>query len=414
MSDTQPYFTPSQSPPAGTPLSTTTTTGSPLPTLFTPLTLRSLTLPNRFAVAPMCMYSSPQTGHLTDFHLTHYSAFALRGAPLTILEATAVLPNGRISPYDSGLWEDTQIAPLKRIVEFIHSQGQKVGVQLAHAGRKASILPGWDARWQRGVNEVAAVEDGGWPEEVWGPSEVPYSEVYVRPRPMTKAQIKEVVEGFREAARRAVEAGVDTVEVHGAHGYLISEFLSPVSNKRTDEYGGSFENRIRLLTEVVTAVREVIPETMPLLVRVSATEWMEHTGLPFWDVGQTIQLARLLPDLGVDLLDVSSGGNHPDQQIKMHSHYQIDIAAKVREALRAEGKSLLIGAVGMVTTADLAREVVQEEGVEVQLGVGLKAKADLVLVGRQFLREPEFVLRTAHELGVKVKWPVQYARAPFS
>ena len=218
-----PYYTPAQIPPASTPLDA----GADVPTLFTPLTLRGMTLNNRFAVSPMCMYSA-DNGHLTDFHLVHLGQFALRGAALTIIEATAVTPNGRISPEDSGLWQDSQIAPLKRVVDFIHSQGQKVGIQLAHAGRKASTLAPWLRKV--GAAEVATAEVGGWPDNLWAPSAIPWDEGYPTPKEMSVEEIEGLIQSFADAARRAVKAGVDTIEIHGAHGYLISEFLSPITN----------------------------------------------------------------------------------------------------------------------------------------------------------------------------------------
>jgi len=238
------------------------------------------------------------------------------------------------------------------------------------------------------------------------------------PREMSRSDIQGVVEGFREAARRAVQAGVDVIEIHGAHGYLISSFLSPISNRRTDEYGGSFENRIRLLVDVVKAVREVIPEGMPLLVRVSSTEWMEKQGQESWDVESTVRLAKLLPELGVDLLDVSSGGNNEKQAVTPFNNYQVGIAGRIREELYKAGiKDLLIGAVGMITEAEAAKEIVEKgkgDGlVEIEDENGGIAKADVVLVARQFLREPEWVLRVAYRLGIKVQWPSQYARGQF-
>ncbi|KAL2136294.1 hypothetical protein VTI74DRAFT_4529 [Chaetomium olivicolor] len=393
-----PFYTPAQNPPAGTALEA----GADVPTLFTPLKLRDLTLQNRFAVSPMCTYSADD-GHLTDWHLVHLGQFAQRGAALTIVEATAVTPNGRISPEDSGLWQDSQIPPLKRIVDYVHSQGQKIGIQLAHAGRKASTLGPWHVT--RGRSEVATAEVGGWPDNLWAPSAIAWAEGYPTPKEMTVEQIEGLVQSFADAARRALEAGVDAIEIHGAHGYLITEFLSPITNQRTDAYGGSFENRTRLLTSVVRAVRGVMPAGMPLLVRISATEWMEHTNQPSWDLSQSKQLAALLADLGVDLLDVSSGGNNPLQKIELHPYYQVDLAAEIRAEMQRQGKKLAIGAVGMIRDAEMARDVVQEEDG--------KAKADLALVARQFLREPEFVLKAATQLGVKVAGPVQYHRAPY-
>ncbi|KAL2270180.1 hypothetical protein VTJ83DRAFT_2364 [Remersonia thermophila] len=412
-----PFFTPAQEPPAGTAL--VSPDRQDVPTLFTPLTLRGLTLQNRFVVSPMCTYSADD-GHLTDWHLVHLGAYALRGAALTIVEATAVAPNGRISPEDSGLWQDSQIAPLKRVVDFVHSQGQKIGIQLAHAGRKASTVAPWHVT-ERGRHEVAGPDVGGWPESLVAPTAVAWDDGFPTPNELTAEQIEAVVRGFADAARRAVEAGVDTVEIHGAHGYLISEFLSPITNQRQDRYGGSFANRTRLLTEVVQAVRAVIPAAMPLLVRISATEWMEHAhasapssssspsasldAAESWTIPQSKQLALALADLGVDLLDVSSGGNNPRQQVDPKR--QVDIAGEIRAELLRHGKtSLKIGAVGLVYTAERARDVVQ-------LDEGGQAKADLVFVGRQFLREPEFVLTTAAKLGVKVQPPIQYHRAPY-
>lgn len=252
-----------------------------------------------------------------------------------------------------------------------------------------------------------------------GASAITWGEGFADPKELTIGDIEEVISAFGESARRAVEAGVDVVEIHGAHGYLVSSFLSPISNHRTDKYGGSFENRTRILIEIVKAVRAVIPQDMPLLVRLSATEWMEKNAEESWDVESTIRVAKLLPALGVDLLDVSSGGNNAAQTIEMHSNFQIGIAGQIREALFAAGiKDLLIGAVGMITEAEVAKEIVQasaeeEKTLEITDEQGAIAKADIVLVARQFLREPEWVLRVAHNLGVKVQWPNQYSRAPF-
>jgi 2,4-dienoyl-CoA reductase-like NADH-dependent reductase (Old Yellow Enzyme family) len=380
-----------------------------------------MTLQNRFAVAPMCQYSADD-GHLTDWHFSHLAQFSIHGAALTIVEATAVLPNGRITPQDSGLWKDSQIAPLKRIVDFAHSQGQKIGIQLAHAGRKASTVAPWLVPKGR-TSVIAAKEHGGWEDNVWAPSAIKYDEGYVTPKEMTAEDIKELLQGFKDAARRSLEAGFDTIEIHGAHGYLITEFLSPITNQRTDVYGGSFEGRTRLLFETIAAVREVIPESMPLLLRISATEWMEHESQPSWTLEDSIRLAKLLPAAGVDLLDVSSGANNAAQKINIHPYYQVNLAGKIREALQKDGKKLLIGAVGLITNAEMARSIVQEgkdtaggaathDSVEVADEVsGQVTQADLVLAARQFLREPEFPLRVAHQLGVEVKWPIQYHRA---
>ncbi|KAH8158920.1 hypothetical protein CIB48_g9326 [Xylaria polymorpha] len=392
-----PFYTPAQDPPAGTALDPATA-----PTLFQPLKIKGMTLQNRIVVSPMCQYSADD-GHLTDWHFSHLSQFILRGSALTIVEATAVLPNGRISPQDSGLWKDSQIAPLKRIVDFAHSQGQKIGIQLGHAGRKASTLASWLV--PRGHGALASKEQGGWEDNVWAASPTSYAEnSYATPKEMTIQEIRDFVKAFQDAARRSVEAGFDVIEIHGAHGYLFTQFLSPITNQRTDEYGGSFDNRVKLLFEVIAAVGEVIPPTTSLFLRISATEWMEHADGPSWTLEDTIRLAKMLPGTGIDLLDVSSGGNNAAQKINVHPYYQINLASQVREALRKDDLSLLIGAVGMITTAEMARDIVQE-------GDGQVPKADLVLIGRQFLREPEFPLRAAHQLGVEVHWPNQYHRA---
>lgn len=372
------------------------------------------------------MYSADD-GHLTEFHFQHLSALAFRGPSLTIVEATAVTSNGGITPQDSGLWKDSQIAPIKRIAEFVHSQGQKLGIQLAHAGRKASTVAPWLV--ERGGSAVSTEKEGGWPDRVVAPSPIQWGEGYVLPKELTEEGIQEVIQAFADAAKRAVTAGIDVIEIHGAHGYLISEFLSPISNQRTDKWGGSFENRTRILIEIIKAVRAVIPEGMPLLVRVSATEWMEDYGGESWDVPSTIKLAKLLPDLGVDLLDVSSGGNNEKQKIIVHKNFQVDIAERIRNALFEAGiKNLLIGAVGMITEAEHAKEIVQsgvksngapaaatneQQTVEISEDKERNAKADVVLLARQFLREPEWVIRTAHKLGVEVQYPIQYHRAHF-
>lgn len=371
----------------------------------------------------------------------------MRGASLTIVEATAVQPRGRITPGCPGLWKDEQIAPLKRVADYIHGQGHAIGIQLAHAGRKASTLPPWEAEALvgRGRAVVCSNDRGGWEGDVWGPSTQPYGPGCVEDvHAMTIEEIKQTVQDFASAARRAVAAGIDVIEIHGAHGYMISSFLSPLSNTRTDQYGGKpFENRIRFLMETITAIREVIPETMPLFLRISATEWFEGG----WDVEESIALAKLLPGVGVDLLDVSSGGNSAGQKIEMHNGYQVGIAGRIRASLHEAGiNNLAIGAVGLITQAQPAASIVElptppngtvetgasekvdgAEGTNGVDGVMLKkapltfetehggqTQADIVLVARQFLREPEWVLRVAHQLGVDVSWPVQYARAKWS
>ncbi|KAM4063519.1 NADH:flavin oxidoreductase / NADH oxidase family protein [Hirsutella rhossiliensis] len=406
-----PFYTPAQDPPAGT-----ASDPDAAPTLFRQLRIRDVRLANRVVLSPMCQYSA-RDGHLTDYHLVHLGQFALSGAALTMVEASAVEPRGRISPEDSGIWAASHVAPLRRITDFVHSQNQKVGIQLAHGGRKASTLAPWLREGHAPAARVVAGEaDGGWPDDVVAPSAIPYADDWPAPRELSVPEIEAIVEAFAAAARRAVEAGFDVVEIHAAHGYLLAEFLSPLTNRRTDRYGGSFENRIRLVVQVIQAVRAAVPAGMPVFLRISATEWMEHTGEPTWDLQQSIRLAQLLPGLGVDLLDVSSGGNSAAQKIDLHPYYQVELAGQIRAALRREGKQLLVGAVGMISSGKMARDIVQGSGDDetsaADEGDGHRPQADVVLVGRQFLREPNFVLKMAKELGVAVKWPNQYHRAP--
>ncbi|KAH9204991.1 hypothetical protein DL95DRAFT_493850 [Leptodontidium sp. 2 PMI_412] len=308
----------------------------------------------------MCTYSA-SNGHLTNFHLVHFAGFAYRGTSLTIIEATSVLPNSRISPKDSGLWADLQIAPICRIADFLHSQNQKLGIQLALARRKASTLALWVGDKGRGI---ASKEARG--------------QRFLMPKEISAKDVRDVIEWFRDNTRRAVEAGVNVIKIHSAYKYLIFSFLSPISNRRTDKYSGSFENRIRLLVEVIQAIREVVPKGMPLLVRVSTTEWIEKNTPERWDVESTIKLTKLLP---------------------------VRIAGRVRKALYKAGiKDLLIGAVGMITEAEAeaAKDIVQkgDETVEIIDENGGLARADIVLVARQFLREPEWVLRVTYRLGL--------------
>ncbi|PWY68372.1 NADH oxidase [Aspergillus eucalypticola CBS 122712] len=381
------YYTPAQTPPAGTQLEGTTK-------LFTPLTIRSLTLPNRLFLAPLCQYSA-RDGYATDWHLTHLGGILQRGPGLAIMESTAVQKIGRITPQDLGLYEDGQIEPLRRITEFAHSQSQKIAIQLAHAGRKASAVAPWLS-----VNAMAVKEVGGWPDEIVGPSAIAHEEgVNAVPRALSEAEVEKLVKDFAGAAKRAVRAGFDAIEVHAAHGYLLHQFLSPVSNHRTDRYGGSFENRIRLLLEVCDAIRVSIPDTMPLLVRISATDWFEFDeglkkGFPeSWTVEQSVRLAPILADHGVDLVDVSSGGIHSKSAIAIRSGpaYQVHLAHEVKKAV---GDRLLVTAVGGIKTGKLAEEVVQS-------GI------DAVLAGRWFQQNPGLVRAFANELGVKVRMATQ-------
>ncbi|PYI00283.1 putative NADH oxidase [Aspergillus sclerotiicarbonarius CBS 121057] len=381
------YYTPAQQPPAGTQIEGSTK-------LFTPLIIRGVTLPNRLFLAPLCQYSA-KDGYANDWHLTHLGGIIQRGPGLAVMESTAVQRVGRITPQDLGLYEDGQIQPLKRITEFAHGQGQKIAIQLAHAGRKGSGVAPWLSR-----NAMAAKEVGGWPDEIVGPSAIPHEEgVHTVPKALTVGDIEVLKTDFAKAAERAVKANFDAIEIHAAHGYLLHQFLSPVSNRRTDEYSGDFENRIRLLLEVCEAIRAVIPATMPLLVRISATDWFEFDETltkefpDSWTVAQSVQIAPLLADRGVDLVDVSSGGIHPKSAIAIRSGpaYQVHLAKEIKEAV---GDKLPISAVGGIKTGALAEEVVQS-------GI------DAVQAGRWFQQNPGLVRAFANELGVKVRMATQ-------
>ncbi|HEU5337190.1 MAG TPA: NADH:flavin oxidoreductase/NADH oxidase [Terriglobales bacterium] len=350
--------------------------------LFDPLILRGLTLANRVAVSPMCQYSSRE-GFAGDWHLVHLGSRAVGGAGLVFTEAAAVLAEGRISPQDLGVWRDEHIPMLARITGFIRRQGAAAGMQIAHAGRKASTRRPWD-----GQGAVPPGE-GGW-SNVVAPSALPFAEGYVSPRQLDQAGIARVIHGFAEGARRAREAGFQVVEIHAAHGYLLHEFLSPLSNHRQDEYGGSLENRTRLLREVVTGVRCVWPERLPLFVRISATDWAEGG----WDIEESIELARQLRGLGVDLVDCSSGGTLPHAKVPVGPGYQTPFAERIR---REAG--IATGAVGMITDPAQADHILHT------------GQADLILMAREFLREPYWPLRAARELGQQASWPVQYLRA---
>ncbi len=350
--------------------------------LFAPLTLRSLTLRNRVWLAPMCQYSAAD-GVPNDWHLVHLGARATGGFGLVLTEASAVTADGRISPEDAGIWNDEQAEAWRRVVDFVHAQGTPIGVQLAHAGRKASTYRPWAEQ-----SGSVPAEDGGW--TAVAPSAVPF-EGYADPAPLTAPALAEVVNAFADAARRAVATGFDTVELHAAHGYLLHEFLSPLSNRREDEYGGSFDNRVRLVLETVDAVRSAIPDGMPLLVRISATDWIDGG----WDVEQSTRLAVRLREHGVDLVDVSSGGNAP-ASIPVGPGYQVPLSAEVRR-----GADVPTGAVGLITEPAQAEKVLAN------------GEADVVLLARAALREPAWPLRAAHELGVPVDeagWPDQYKR----
>ncbi|WP_426362644.1 NADH:flavin oxidoreductase/NADH oxidase [Streptomyces sp. E-08] len=354
--------------------------------LFEPYTLRSLTVPNRVWMAPMCQYSAqtsgPHAGVAGDWHFAHYASRATGGAGLILVEATAVAPEGRISPADLGLWNDTQIEGLRRISGFLKEHGTVPGIQIGHAGRKASTNRPWEGRGPVDASE-------GW--QPVGPSPVEFAEGYPVPTELTAERIREITGQFADAARRALAAGFEVLEVHGAHGYLIGEFLSPHSNHRTDAYGGSFENRTRLALEVVDAVRAVWPEELPLFFRISATDWLEEQG---WTVDETVRFAALLREHGVDLLDVSSGGNGGPAEIPVGPGYQVPFAARVKAET-----GLPVAAVGLITESEQAEKILSN------------GEADAVLLGRELLRDASWPRRAARELGVRTPAPSPYAWA---
>ncbi|GAA0486844.1 NADH:flavin oxidoreductase/NADH oxidase [Streptomyces sp. NPDC046215] len=360
--------------------------------LFEPYTLRSLTIPNRVWMAPMCQYSAevfgPNAGVAQDWHFAHYAARAVGGAGLILVEATAVSPEGRISPADLGIWNDTQVEALRRITAFLKEHGTVPGIQIAHAGRKAATERPWRGRGPAGASEA-------W--QPVAPSAVPFDEAHPTPDELTVEQIQEIVGRFGEAARRALAAGFEVVEVHGAHGYLVHEFLSPHSNHRTDAYGGSFENRVRFALEVVDAVRAVWPEDRPVFFRVSATDWLSENAddaREGWTADETVRLARELRAHGVDLLDVSTGGLAPGTAIPTGPGYQVPFASRVREET-----GLPTAAVGLITDAGQAEKIVAG------------GEADAVLLGRELLRDPHWPHRAAATLGADKRVPDQYAWA---
>jgi len=353
-----------------------------MPHLFESLKLRDVTFQNRIAVSPMCQYSS-EKGFANDWHLVHLGSRAVGGAGLVLTEATAVVPEGRISPQDLGIWSEDHIEPLARITRFIREQGTVAGVQLAHAGRKASTYRPWDGRG------LVPEAEGGW-RRVVAPSTLAFADGYAVPEALAEDGIRKVVKAFAEAAHRACDAGFRVVEIHAAHGYLLHEFLSPFSNQRQDRYGGSFLNRTRLAREVVAAVRSTWPERLPLFVRMSVTDW-EAGG---WDLEQSIELARQLKPLGVDLMDCSSGGNLAQGKIPVGPGYQTPFAERIR---REAG--IATGAIGVITSPVQADHIIRT------------GQADVVLLAREFLRDPYWPLRAARELSHVVPWPAQYLRA---
>jgi 2,4-dienoyl-CoA reductase-like NADH-dependent reductase (Old Yellow Enzyme family) len=350
--------------------------------LFNPLAIRDVAFANRVVVSPMCQYSSTE-GYANDWHFLHLGSRAVGGAGLVLTEATAVLPEGRITPQDLGIWKDDHIEPLARIVRFIHEQGGVAGMQLAHAGRKASTYRPWEG------NGAIPESEGGW-SNVVAPSALPFADHYPMPRELSLDGIKNIVSAFAAAARRACESGFDVIEIHAAHGYLIHEFLSPISNRRADAYGGSFENRTRIVREIVTAIRRSWPERAPLFVRISATDWIDGG----WDIQQSAELARQVKELGVDLIDCSSGGNVHNAKIPLGPGYQTRFA----EQIRRESK-IMTGAVGIITSSFQAEHIINT------------GQADVVIMARELLRDPYWPLRAARELGQAMSWPAQYLRA---
>jgi 2,4-dienoyl-CoA reductase-like NADH-dependent reductase (Old Yellow Enzyme family) len=351
--------------------------------LLSPLTIRGVTFRNRIVMSPMCQYSAEE-GLADDWHLVHLGSRAVGGAALILVEATAVTRDGRISPADLGIWSDEHVEPLARIARFVHRMGAVAGIQLAHAGRKASCEPPWQG------GGYVDPSRGGW--TVVGPSPIPFKENGPVPQPLDEAGIDGVVDAFEAAARRALTAGFRVIEIHAAHGYLFHEFLSPLSNHRQDQYGGSLENRMRLLLRVVERVRGLMPDELPLLVRISATDWDENG--QGWDADQSVELAKHLKAAGVDLIDVSSGGTLPTARIPLAKGYQVPFARRIRDEA-----DVLTGAVGLITEAQHADEIITG------------GDADLVLLARELLREPYWALKAQHELGEEPAWPVPYGYA---
>lgn len=349
--------------------------------LFSPIQFKSVSLKNRITVSPMCMYSS-EDGFTNNWHLVHLGTRAVGGAGLIISEATAVSPEGRITPGDLGIWKDEHVPGLKQIVEFVEAQGSVLGIQLAHAGRKA----GTDSPWKGGAQ--LSPENGGW--KTVAPAAIPFNEEDTAPVALDNVGIQQVISDFRSAAARSREAGFKVAEIHAAHGYLLHQFLSPLSNNRSDKYGGSFENRVRLLLEVTDAVQEEWPDDLPLFVRISATDWVQDG----WNEEEAVILAGLLKEKGVDLIDCSSGGLVPHAKIPVAKGYQVKFAEKIKSEA-----GIATGAVGLITEAREAEEIIAT------------GQADLVLLAREFLRNPYFPLQAAKELDLEIEWPNQYGRA---
>lgn len=376
-------------PEVGTPVTGST---HPVPALFEPLKIRGVTLKNRIAVSPMCMYTA-KDGFASDFHVAHLGSFAIGGAALVIEEATAVQPHGRITPYCNGLWSDEHIAMQSRIVNIIHSQGAAAGIQIGHAGRKASTPPPFP---EYATKYCMDATEGGWPDNVVGPSSIPWNDGWYVPREMSVADIHECEQAFVDAARRADKAGFDWLEIHAAHGYLLHSFYSAHSNHRTDEYGGSLENRCRFLVETAKKIREVWPANKVLAVRLSCTDWIETED--GWDIEQTLKLVDMLIECGVDVIDTSSGGNAKTQVFgpvagEIPNDYQTKLGARVKELY---GDKVHVGPVGRIRDGKTANHLVESK------------QADFVHVGRQFLRDPHFVATAAKELDHVFWYAPQY------
>jgi 2,4-dienoyl-CoA reductase-like NADH-dependent reductase (Old Yellow Enzyme family) len=352
------------------------------PKLFSPYKIKGIELRNRIVVSPMCQYSSTD-GFADNWHLVHLGSRAIGGAGLIITEANAVSPEGRISYGDLGIYKDEHINKLKEITDFINTHGAVAGTQLAHAGRKASHQKPWD-----GGKQIASDQPNGW--ITYAPSAIPFADGEEAPVALDKAGIEKVKADFKAATARALQVGFKLIELHGAHGYLIHQFLSPLSNQRVDEYGGSFENRVRLLMEIIDEIQQVWPDELPLFVRLSATDWTEGG----WDIDQSIALSKLLKEKGVDLVDCSTGGNVAAAKIPVGPGYQVPFAAQIRN-----GADIPTGAVGMITEAQQAEDILQA------------GQADLIIIARELLRDPNFPLRAAHQLGYAITWPEQYERA---
>lgn len=349
--------------------------------LFSPLNIRGVSLPNRIAVSPMCQYSS-EDGKATDWHFVHLGSRAVGGAGMVMVEATAVEARGRISSADMGIWDDMHVEPLARIAKFISQQGSIPAIQLAHAGRKASVQAPWDG------GAPLAADNGGW--KTVGPSAIAFSDQFSTPEELDLAGIGEIKKAFVTAAKRAIKAGYRILEIHSAHGYLLHSFLSPLSNKRQDMYGGVLVDRMRLLVEIAREVRQVMPDDMPLFTRISATDWAEGG----WDIDEAVVLAKTLKDTGVDLVDCSSGGLVAHAKIPLEPGYQVPFAERIRHEAK-----ILTGAVGLITTPEQADEIVRT------------GQADLVLLAREMLRDPYWPLHAASSLKQKANWPKQYLRA---